>query len=186
MTLFQNSTPPTLIHLSGPSRRMVSTFSPYRDHHAIIKAIEKSSLQATFGPEIVSTGDLLPKNSEAPRVTVKAHHNSTIDRIKKRLRFKRASSPSAEIHTNTGPIPVELSYENIIFAPDRVTSDDGGSPIVTNQHNSSQSVWSFDGDNLPAISDFENNSALSMQSNFFGQLSMEILGQKVSIHAHTP
>ena len=158
---------------------MGSTFIPYRDHHAIIKAIEKSSLQATFGPEIVSTRDLLPKKSEAPHVTVKAHHDSTIDRIKKRLRFQRALSPSARIHTNTDPLPVVLSYQSIIFAPDRVTSDDGGPLVMTNQRGSTHSVWSFDGGNLPAISDFEKHSALRMQSNFFAQLTLETLRQKV-------
>ena len=186
MTPILNSTPPTVIHMSGPSISMVSTLIHYRDHHAVIKAIEKCSLQATFGPEIISTGDLLPKKPDALDVTVKAvkaNHAITTDPTNKRLPLKRPLLPSDRTHTNTSSLPVDLSRKNIDVAPDRVTNGDGGPLISTKQRGSIHSVWSINGSNMPAISDFEKNSALFVQSSFLRQVSW---GQEVRIYARTP
>ena len=181
MTPLQDSTPPTIIHRSGHSRSMVSMVIPYRDHHAIIKAIEKCSLQATFGPEVTSTSDLLPKKPEAPGV--KANHDNTINPIKKRLALKRTLSPSAKTHTNKNPLPV--NHKNVNVAPNLVTND-GGPLILTTQRGSIHSVQSINGGNMPAVSDFENNSALFMQGSSLRQVPLETWGQKVSSHARTP
>ena len=69
----------------------------YWDHHKVIKAIEKASLEATFGPEITSTRNFLPpKKPRKPDkskaffgVTVKAKGESPIDPVKEHTQNKR-------------------------------------------------------------------------------------------------
>ena len=79
---------------------MAPTSTHYWDHHKVIKAIERSSLQATFGPEITSTKNLLPpKKPKKPKesetffdVTVKAKGESPIKPVEEHAQTKKVRS----------------------------------------------------------------------------------------------
>lgn len=177
---------------------------PYLDHHKIVKAIERSSLQATFGPEITSTRDLLPQKADVPaEVTVKATQKSIRSPFKKRVRFRIpsiAGKPRYEgllptdAATNEDSTPDRTknneastpnrTANNEDSIPDRTTSN-GNIPVVsTHRHRSLPSVWSVSGGDVPATSTFENGVTPVVQNNFLGPVPPEMREQKVSYRAN--
>lgn len=168
-------------HLSRHIIDMAPTVTHYRDHHKMIKAIEKCSLQATFGPEITSTGELLPKEYNVS--SVKASHDSDFNPVEKRTRFNKISFFSARPRIKAGLLPMDPIDEGDNIGPDLMTND-GSMPIVlTNQDGNIPSKWSTNCGSMAPISTREDGVAPFRQSNFFGRVPLEIWGQKVSYHA---
>lgn len=143
----------------------------------MIKAIEKCSLQATFGPEITSTGELLPKEYNIS--SVKASHDSDFNPVEKRTRFNKISFFSARPRIKAGLLPMDPIDEGDNIGPDLMTND-GGMPIVlTNQDGNIPSKWSTNCGSMAPISTREDGMAPLRQSNFFGRVPLEIWGQKI-------
>ncbi|KAF6219611.1 hypothetical protein HO133_004080 [Letharia lupina] len=156
---------------------MAPTVTHYRDHHKMIKAIEKCSLQATFGPEITSTGELLPKEYNVS--SVKASHDSDFNPVEKRTRFNKISFFSARPRIKAGLLPMDPIDEGDNIGPDLMTND-GSMPIVlTNQDGNIPSKWSTNCGSMAPISTREDGVAPFRQSNFFGRVPLEIWGQKI-------
>ena len=153
----------------------------YREYHKVIKAIEKCSLQALFGPEVISTGQLLQKKSSVPLVgTLKASHNNDINTVKKRVRFNLIPFFSAKFHGNWSDLPLDAIIEDDIISP-RFSSDDAGKAINSiSQDGNIPSNWSINGDNMPSISTFEAVASPFQESNFLGRVPQDVWAQKVS------
>ena len=158
----------------------------YRDHHKMIKAIEKCSLQATFGPEITSTGDLLPKKYDVSSAvtTLKASHNSTIIPVEKGALFNRIPFFSAKPHVNASLLSTDLANE-CGNHPFDLTTNNGGIPVVsTNQYGSIPSDWSTNSGSVRAVSTYEDGMTSFRQSNLLARVPVEVWGQRVStMHA---
>lgn len=151
---------------------MVPIATHYRDHHKIIKAIEKCSLQETFGPEVRSTEELLSKEPDVSLVvTLKANRNSDINPIKKRIFVDKIPFFSARPRFNTGISPINPINENSNILS-RTTKNDNVHTITANKDGS-----------MPAVVVNEDSMTPVHQSNFLGQVPLKIRGQKVSIHA---
>lgn len=162
------------IYLDEHIKIMAPMATHYRDHHKIVKAIEKCSLQETFGPEVTSTEELLPKESDASSVvTLKASRNSDINPIKKRVFFNKIPFFSAKPHFNMGSLPINPTNENSKNLS-RTTKIDNMHTISANKDGS-----------MPAVIVNEDSMTPFHQSKFLGQVPLEIWGQKVSIHAFT-
>ncbi len=179
----------------------------YRDHHKIIEAIEKCSLQATFGPEVTSTGDLLPKRSDVSSVVTlkashnstivpvekashnstiipfdKASHNSTIIPVEKGTRFNRIPFFSAQPRVNASLPSTDLTNE-CGNHPSGLTTNDGGIPVIsTNQYGSIPSEWSTNSGSVRAVSTYEDGMTSFRQSNLLARVPVEVWGQRVSTH----
>ena len=188
------------IHLVGHSTDMATTptaptFTRYRDHHQIIRAIEKCSLQATFGPEITSTGDLLPKEPDVSSVlTLRSSHDTIIRPIEERdeVPFDLANS-----HSNTSLLPIDPTNEdgNVFSDPtidDEDDNDDDNesddvSVFLPNQDDNIHSRRFTNGSTVRPTSEREDGMTLHQQqlghSHDFGRVRLEILDQKVSYRA---
>ena len=148
----------------------------YWDHQKVIKAIEKCSLQGTFGPEVTSTRDLLPKKvNVSSDITIKASHDSGISPVKEHassntipfvrvknginVRFlrKRAEKKKKDGHITPNSIPETISARGNI--PSAVFANDGS---------------------IPALSTYESGITAFAQSNVLGQVPAEMWDQKVS------
>ncbi len=161
----------------------------------MIKAIEKCSLQATFGPEVTSTGDLLPKRYDVSSVVTlkashnstiipvqKASHNSTIIPIEKGASFNRIPFFSAKPRVNGSLLSTDLTKE-CGNHPSDLTINDGGIPVVsTNQYGSIPSEWSTNSGSVRAVSTYEDGMTPFRQSNLLARVPIEVWGQRVSMH----
>ncbi len=178
----------------------------YRDHQKIVKAIENSSLQASFGAEITSTSNLLPKEPDVSSgVVLKADHDNF---VKSRSRFDWVPFISAQSRNVAGLLPTDLTTENGNFTSDltgiqggilavatneigsgtsNVITNHGDLPVVaTNQWGNIPSVWLKNGGIIPAVSSYENGATASVQCNFIGQIPEHVWSQKVKSHASYP
>lgn len=181
----------------------------YWDHHKVIKAIEKSSLQATFGPEITSTKDLLPpKKPKKPKKsktffgdTVKAKGESPIKVVEDHAQTKRVRSilsvegespinRRVKEHAQTKRVrfilPIDQTKEAGEISPNLTPNDGRKHADLTNQRGNIPSEWFTDGRSIPAIWTHENAVASILQSNFLGQVPPDVWGRNVSYHAYTP
>ena len=146
---------------------IIPTTTHYFDHHKIIKAVEKCSLQATFGPEIASTKDLMPHHTINP-----AENPVPLDKI--------PQSSSAKPRTNAGPLPLDQTDEGC-YMPRGLATNDGVAPVdLTDQRGNSPSGWSTNGWSMPDVSTYENGARTFTQSNFLGQVPLEMRSEKVS------
>ena len=150
----------------------------------MIKAIEKCSIQATFGAEITSTAELLPKRSDGSSVTIsQASHDSVIDPVHRGALFNKISFLPAKRRINAELLPMDpINEESNI--PSDLTANDGVMPIIlTNQDNSIASEGLTKHGSMAADLEHEVRMTPFQQSNFFGRVPLEIWGQKVSYHA---
>lgn len=161
---------------------MSPTVAHYRDHHKMIKAIEKCSLQATFGPELNSTGDLLAKTSNVSSdTTIRASHDSGNNPVEKGARTNKSSFSTAQPHTNAGLLPSDLTNKDGNTHPDHTPNDD--IPLfLTNQHGNIPYDLTTNSRGMPAFSTHKDGMTPVRQSNFLGQVPLEIWGQKASYH----
>lgn len=160
----------------------------YWDHHKAIKAIEKSSLQATFGPEITSTTDLVPQKIQVPSgITFKANNENKIAPVEERTRSNRI--PLLLAKPQDGLLPIDPLKEGGDIAPDLIAKKNGrknGKHVTpTNRRRNIPSELFTSGSNMPAVSTFENGTTPVVQSDLLGQVPLETWDQKVSYHART-
>ncbi|KAL9132674.1 MAG: hypothetical protein Q9175_006149 [Cornicularia normoerica] len=164
----------------------VATVTPYRDHHKVIKAIETCSLQATFGPEVISTGALVPKKPDVSSViTIRASQDSCVNPVQKRIRFNKIPFFSAKPHKNTRLLPIDETNEDGNIPSDLTTNNGGMPAILTKQDGNIFSICTTRDSGMPAFSTHEDAMTSFRQSNYLGQVPREIWGQKVSYHAYT-
>lgn len=160
----------------------------YWDHHKVIKAIEKCSLQATFGPEITSTTDLVPQKIQVPSgITFKANHESRNAPVKERARSNRIPLLLAKSRDGLLSIDPLKEYGNI--APGLIANKNGkkNSKYVTptNRRGNIPSELFTSGSSMPAVSTFENGTTPIVQSDLLRQVPLETWDQKVNYHART-
>ena len=141
----------------------------------MIKAIEKCSLQATFGPEITSITELWPKKSDNSSEVI---HNA-INPVQKRARFNKISLFSAKRRIDTGLLPMDPIDEEGNIPFDHTTSDDG-TPVNRNGNIPPEPL--INRRSMAAISTHEVPLISFQQSNSFGRIPLEIWRQKVSYH----
>ena len=150
----------------------------YLDYDTVIKAIEKCSLQGTFGPEVTSTRALLSKESEASSTTsISASHNSCTNPIETPNPFNEALILS---YKSTGLLPIEEANEggNI---PSKRTTDDSAVSLTKQEGNIPSDHTTNDG-GYPILPGHENGTTSFPQSNYLGRVSQE----KASYHKCTP
>ena len=142
----------------------------------MIKAIEKCSLQGTFGPEVTSTRDLLPKKvNVSSDITVKASHDSGI-------------SPDKE-HASSNAIPF-ISTKNRVNAgllrkrAEKKKKDDhtalSGIPETSNARSNILSEVFANSSSIPALSTYESGITAFAQRDVLRQVPAEVWDQKVS------
>lgn len=167
----------------------------YRDHHKMIKAIEKCSLQATFDQDITSTNELLPRECEnSSVVTLEACPDSGINIIEKRTGFNKIPIFSARPCNNTGILHVH-SINNDNNVTSNLIENDGSMPLVLTGQDKNISSNRVANDssiptvstsvcgNMPAVVVGEDGMVPYQQSNFLGRVPLEVWGQKVSYRA---
>ena len=160
----------------------INTQSLY--YRKMIKAIEKCSLQATFGPEITSTTDLLRENPDRTSdITIKAQNNGTIESVEKQEDVDTIHIASAQLQLNAADLPNHPTNKYGKIQTGLVANNSELLVASGSRHVSFPSVSSISGWNIPAISDYENAVALPKQSNFLGPVPPEIRGHKASYHA---
>lgn len=160
----------------------------YWDHHKVIKAIEKCSLQAIFGPNITSTTDLVPQTIQVPSgVTFKANNESKNAPVGERARSNRI--PLLFAKSRDGLLPIDPLEEDGNIAPDLIAKKNGkkNSKHVTqtNRRGNIPSEMFTSGSSMPAVSTFENSTTPVVQSDLLRQVPLETWDQKVSYHART-
>ena len=151
----------------------------------MIKAIEKCSLQATFGPELTSTGELLLKRSDVSSalVTLRASHDSTIEPVGKRTLFDRIPLFSTKPRINAGLLPTDPNNEDN-NSPSNLTTNNGGMPVVLTNQDGNIPRERSKGGSMRAISTHEDGMTTFRQSNLLGRVPLEDWGQRVSYHAY--
>ena len=143
----------------------------------MIKAIEKCSLQATFGPEITSTKDLLPKKvSLSSGVSVKASHSSANAPVKEHASSNRTPSILAKF----GSLFRKSLTKDKSVAPNNILKSESEHVVPTNQHGNIPSEVFTNGRSVPALSACENGVTPFALSNFHQQVPPEVWSQKVS------
>ena len=178
----------------------------YRDHQQIVKAIENSSLQASFGAEITSTSDLIPKQPDVSSGNVL--NNSTINSVNNRARFDWIPFIFPQSRNVAGLLPANLTTENGNVTSDltgiqggipavatnengsvtsHVVTNHGDLPVVaTNQRGNIPSAWLKTGGIIPAVSSYEDGGTASVQCDFLGQVPADVWSQKVNSHTSSP
>ena len=142
----------------------------------MIKAIEKCSLQETFGPEVTSTRDLLPKKvNVSSDITIKASHDIGISPVK-----EHASS-------NTIPfIATKKGFRAGLFRKlvEKKRKDDhktpNSIPETTNARGNVPSEVFTNSSNIPALSTYGSGITAFARSNVLGQIPAELWDQQVS------
>lgn len=148
---------------------MAPTVKHYRAHHKMIKAIEKCSLQATFGPEVLSTEELLPKYSEvSSAVILKTSRSNDIEPVGKGTHFNKIPFPSAKPPINVNVLSIDPTKDSNIVS-DRIT-DNHYVPADSTDRDGSIAAVVVNNDGMIPF----------QQSNFLGLVPLEIRGQKVS------
>lgn len=162
---------------------MVFVGTQYRDYHKVIRTIEKCSLRATFGPEITSTGKLLPKESSASPVAIhKASHDISTNMVEERARLTKIYPFSAQARINAGFLPIESANQDRSKPSGLIGK--GGIVDLTNQDDNTRWEKSMNRASMPAILTCEDGMKSFRQANFIGQVPLEVWGQKVS-YQHT-
>ena len=163
------------------------TITHYWDHHKVIKAIEKCSLQATFGPEIISTRDFLPRKSEVSSgITFKASNDSTKAPVKEHARFNGIPSLLAKPRANVILLPIDPPKKDGNIAPDLIPKNSGKRIVPTNRRGNIPSELFTSSYNMPAVSAFESGTTPIVQSDFLRQVPQEAWGHRVSYYTRTP
>lgn len=158
----------------------------YQDQHGIIKAIERCSLQAIFGPDVGSTGDLLPKRPDTSLVVpLKPSRDSVSRPIEKRVYSNKTSFISAEPDIDTSLLPADSTDEDGNVFSDLITNDDIMPVLVTNQESNIPSACSTEPDIVPPSSTREYGMTPFQQSRYLGRVPLEEWGHKVSRPART-
>lgn len=156
----------------------------YQNYHKMIKAIEKCSLQAMFGPEITSTRELLPKASAvSPVVTLKASIDNVNDSLS--ASSNRVPSLSDEIHISADPLLIDPTNEDGNIPSEPTTNDGGLAVISTNEEGNVPTEESVNGGDIDPISAREDGMTTLQQSEILGRIPMETWGQKVGYHGCT-
>lgn len=158
---------------------MVPTGMQYRDYHKIIRTIENCSLRATFGPEITSTGKLLPKESSAsPVVAHKASHEIDTDLIEKRARLTKIPPFSAKAHINASLLPIESANQDGNSPSDLTRNGDG--VVLANQDDKIISMKPTNRASTPVIFTCEDSIKFFQHGHFVGQEPLDVWGQQVT------
>ena len=184
-------------HFDKSIMKPTSTAIPYRDHHKIIKAIEKCSLRATFGSEITSTKELLAnKGGLSSGINPKASHKSGSDAVKKPARFRIPPFFKSKPRVKEGVLPINPTNEAGTIPSDLAINDGNITVISHNQHglkllnritndgNSPSKRTTNDGD-MPAVLVNNNSRVPSQQTDFFGWIPPELRTEKVNYPAFT-
>ncbi|CAF9911242.1 hypothetical protein IMSHALPRED_009975 [Imshaugia aleurites] len=152
----------------------------YQDQHGIIKAIERCSLQAIFGPDVGSTGDLLPKRPDTSLVVpLKPSRDSVSRPIEKRVYSNKTSFISAEPDIDTSLLPADSTDEDGNVFSDLITNDDIMPVLVTNQESNIPSACSTEPDIVPPSSTREYGMTPFQQSRYLGRVPLEEWGHKI-------
>ena len=153
-----------------------SIVTHYWDHQKVIKAIEKCSLQATFGPEITSTSDLLPKKvNVSSDITIKASHDDGMSPVKEHASSNRIPFILTKNRVNAGLLRKRAEKKK---KDDRITPN--GIPETTNTRSNIPSEVFANCGSIPALSTYESGRTAFAQSNVLGQVPAEVWDQKVS------
>ena len=147
----------------------------YWDHQKVIKAIEKCSLQETFGPEVTSTRDLLPKKvNVSSDITIKASHDSGISPVK-----EHASSNTIPFVSVKNGIHARFLRKRAEKKKDGHITPNSIPETTSARGNIPSAVFANDG-SIPALSTYESGVTAFAQSNVLGQVPAEMWDQKVS------
>ena len=153
----------------------------YWDHHKVIKAIEKSSLQATFGPDVTSTRDLLPKKTNiSSDITFQGSHDSGVSPVKEHASSKTIPFISPKKGVSAGLLRKRAKRKR---KDDRHISND--IPETVHARGNIPSEVFASGSSMPALSTYERGMTAFVQSNVLGQGPAEVWGQQVSYRQRT-
>ena len=153
-----------------------SIVTHYWDHQKVIKAIEKCSLQGTFGPEVTSTRDLLPKKANVSSdIIIKASHDSGTSPVKEHASSDTTPFMSTKNRVNAGLLRKRAEKKK---KDDHITLN--RIPRTTNARGNIPSEVFVNGSSIPALSTYESGIMAFAQSNVLGQVPAEVWDQKVS------
>ena len=152
----------------------------YLDTDAVIKAIEKCSLQSMFGPEVTSTRALLSKDSEASStITFRTNYNSSANSLKPRNLFdKDPNSP----YNSTNLLPLEKANKGNNIASKRTSDDSGKAVSLTKQEDDIFSDHTTNDGGYSVLPGHEDGTTSLSQSNDLERVHQE----KASHHKCTP
>ena len=144
----------------------------------MIKAIEKCSLQSTFGPEVTSTRDLLPNTvNVSSDINIKGSHDSGISPVNEHALSNAIRLKSTKKGIHAGLLRKRAEKKKKV---DHITSD--SIPGTTNiRRNIPSEVFANDG-SMPALSTYEGGMTAFAQSKVLGQEPAEVWEQKVIYH----
>lgn len=153
----------------------------YLDNSAVIKAIEKCSLQSMFGPEVTSTRALLSKKSEASSSTtsISARYSNNINSVETRDLFDK--DPNFP-YSSTNLLPIEEADKGGDI-PSKRTSDDSGIVVslIKQEGNISSDHTTNDG-GYPVLPGHEEGTTSLSRSNDLERVHQE----KASYHKCIP
>ena len=158
-----------------------SVVTHYWDHQKVIKAIEKSSLQGAFGPEVTSTRDLLPKKvNVSSDITFQASHDSGLSPVKEH------ASP-----TTIPSIPIKKGVSTSFWRrrAEKKRKDDHKTldsiPETVNARGNIPSEVFTNGSSMPALSTYESGVTAFTHSNALGQVPAKTWDQQVNYRQRT-
>ena len=147
----------------------------YWDHQKVIKAIEKCSLQATFGPEVTSTRDLLPKKANVSSdITI---NDNGVSPVKEHASSKTIPLISTKNGVKASRLRKRAKKQK---KDDHITPK--GIPETINARGSIPSEVFANGSSIPALSTYETGITAFAQSNAPGQVPAEVREQMVSYY----
>ena len=153
-----------------------SIVTHYWDHQKVIKAIEKCSLQGTFGPDVTSTRDLLPKKvNVSSDVTIKASPNSGISPVKEHASSNTIPFISTKKRVDAGFLRKRAEKKK---KDDHNTPN--GVPETTEARSNIPSEVFANSSSIPALLTYESGITAFAQSNVLGQVPAELWHQQVS------
>ena len=143
----------------------------YLDNDAVIKAIEKCSLQSMFGPEVTSTRALLSKESEASSTTTfSASYDSGADPVETRSSFNE--DPGFCYDSTDSLLAEEADKGGDI--PSKRTSDDSGIAVgLTKQEGNIFSDHTTNDGGYPVLPGHEDGTTSLSQSNGLQRVHQE-------------
>ena len=153
-----------------------SSVTHYWDHQKVIKAVEKCSLQGTFGPDVISTKDLLPKKvNVSPGFTIKEGHNDGISPVKEHALSKINPFISIKNGVNARLLRKHAEKKR---KDDHITPN--GIPETTKTRGNIPSEVFANGGSIPGLLTYESSTTAIVQNNMLGQVPAEVWDQKVS------
>lgn len=158
-----------------------SIVTHYWDHQKVIKAIEKSSLQGTFGPDVTSTRDLLPKKANVSSdITFQASHDGGVSPVK-----EHASSNTIPFISIKKGVGAGLLRKRAGKKRKDAHNSSNGIPETVNARGNIPSEIFANGSSLPALSTYESGITAFAQVNILGQVPAELWGHQVSNRQRT-